>query len=1129
MFHRDEEKNSNNIDDRLKLLEEEYRASVEKKAIGVRSAETDTEIKSSAIKRDILEDQMVGNNDKETLALIFAIDPEKSEIDQQKEINALNIVSRGLFAKIQAENIPIDYFSNFENLKQIYANPELDENLTKKLNFCEKAALAKLIQISQTPSDLHNLYKQKWQKFLEAMEDNYKKSLAATAAIQQFTNPNSADAGSDEQKFANTKKSKDRRRKQRQQTEKGSEENEEGTTVNKYLKFAKSHPIITGAVLLAGAYGLYKLFSSDEKKPNSEKSSMFSGWFGKILGVSGILLGIHTAGALMPSLAGKFWDFIKGNIDESVSPEDTKNAKFLKKAIGKPIDDTTLKNLKDQKFNDFMGTWSQLKSYSFSGIASTIGIGDYAKDYNQQEDMQDYFKKNETRIKNLKLGKDATVADVIEALEQNKKTPSPQDQTQEKSSNTKVAMESENSSETIGGTAIAIGEGTTAEALIVDQDAIAEEGENIAGENTKRVLKELSEDPMSIVKQTNQSVEKLSTAVKEDGLTIATSGSTSMLWTGYKWIVLSSWEPLARTFVELATLDPAGAAKEYWEGTWKFILIGAGIGALKGGKHGRIVEALRYGKKGLFFPYTVAKLHVRGAQGATRLYKEGDFYVKRLISDADMTRRVLEEECRYYGNLAESYDKTLTSRFQNIMFDKERLTKLRNRYYKRFQESYSQLTGKKFQILKQNGKEVDLKDEAIDEMRKFLERSETAPIKAKTPEELLETLQSKPNINTYKATLEAEALILDPSNPLRKAKLDEAKAIGGYLNAKKLNTAGLSMENDINSLRILPSHTDKATKLEAIARELKSKETGIQARVTEEVNAIVKEAKRTNMALTHPDVTEKLKAIDSTYTIPLAKEKQALSERMLREFKALPKSAQTPHLRKAINASLNKSTLTKIVTSQTVKGRAKMMVLMASLMFVTDQVIHKDEPERELEEITKELGPNFGQLLADICPLLGTYSSFYAAFTGRELVTKSDVSSNWDRTSNVIWGCVSAAADAITVIGAIPSGGTSLAAKTLLNLGIRAKKGNKVAIKMIESWPKIAKIADRMGGWKNLLSKIGGFTKQEGKLVNGLRTIERAGMVAGTGMLVAGVSQSLYYGFVDSETELEIPPEISNA
>jgi hypothetical protein len=214
------------------------------------------------------------------------------------------------------------------------------------------------------------------------------------------------------------------------------------------------------------------------------------------------------------------------------------------------------------------------------------------------------------------------------------------------------------------------------------------------------------------------------------------------------------------------------------------------------------------------------------------------------------------------------------------------------------------------------------------------------------------------------------------------------------------------------------------------------------------------------------------------------------------------------------------------------KGRAKMMVLMSSLMFATDQLIHKNDVDRDFNQIMGELGPEFGQLLVDVLPFVGTASNYYSAFSGREIVTNRDVSGGWDRTSNVIWGTVGLAGDAVTVLGAVPSGGTSIAANALLRLTAIASKGGrmgKLAEKTIARWPKIIEIAERMGGWKNFTDKAFKFRESANgaKVLKGLKSIEKVGMVSGTLMLGTGLYTNLRYGFTDNETELEIPEDLN--
>ncbi|MEK7524141.1 MAG: hypothetical protein AAB588_03865 [Patescibacteria group bacterium] len=365
-----------------------------------------------------------------------------------------------------------------------------------------------------------------------------------------------------------------------------------------------------------------------------------------------------------------------------------------------------------------------------------------------------------------------------------------------------------------------------------------------------------------------------------------------------------------------------------------------------------------------------------------------------------------------------------------------------------------------------------------------------------------------------------EPLPLGQKEQLRKVKVRELIAISTCLDPKlagsfTINTGVLKSMDKIA----------KAEALESMARQIEATEKGVQARFNIAVEKIVAKAKSQKISLSHPSVTAKLEALDRTLMIPFARQKQTALAALFTEYEKLP-AVDRPASLKASVANAADSWTTRLARGA--KGRCKLMVLMTSLMFVTDQIIHRNDPERELEQIVAEFGPQFGQLLLDVMPFVGTYSNFHSAFSGKQLVdSERDVSGAWDRASNVLWGAVGLTGDALMILTAIPSGGTSFAANVMLRLAKAAKAGSKVAPQLIRMWPKIEKIAERMGGFYQFAKKLGKMMNKENlALVRGLRRVQMGAMAAGSVMLAGSVGR-MVYGFVDTDTELQIPQDIA--
>lgn len=424
--------------------------------------------------------------------------------------------------------------------------------------------------------------------------------------------------------------------------------------------------------------------------------------------------------------------------------------------------------------------------------------------------------------------------------------------------------------------------------------------------------------------------------------------------------------------------------------------------------------------------------------------------------------------------------------------------------------------------MKDAAEDIKLAKEEAAKSAKEVEGAKPIDMKSETFKNPDGTFKSIDEMNKDAGRLRKEIADLDDANPLKKAKTKELAAIEAFLDPNritnlKVDSADLGKLDDI----------ERAKRIESLAAELEAAEKGMQSRFNSEVANIIKEAKAAGVDLGDPTIVEKLEKLDQRITIPLGKNKQELYAALMKEYKQLKPSAKTPALVAQLRHTMegaDGSLMTRFVKGA--KGRAKMMVLMGALIFATDQIIHRNDPDRELQQIVKDLGPELGQLLLDISPGFGTVSNYYSAFSGREYISKRDVSGTWDRVSNAIWGTVGLAGDTLAILSAVPSGSGSLAADVEIRL-MKAAKTSGTARKLLKVWPKVARIAERMGGWKNFATKTAEYIKMDpGKLAKGLRGIEKIGMVAGTAMVIGGAAYHLRYAFVDNKTEIDIPSEI---
>ncbi|MCC7197040.1 hypothetical protein IT413_02470 [Candidatus Peregrinibacteria bacterium] len=386
---------------------------------------------------------------------------------------------------------------------------------------------------------------------------------------------------------------------------------------------------------------------------------------------------------------------------------------------------------------------------------------------------------------------------------------------------------------------------------------------------------------------------------------------------------------------------------------------------------------------------------------------------------------------------------------------------------------------------------------------------------------------------SFKATAELEkdaeriakeVAALDPSDVNRIAKEKELMALEVYLGKRKLSAVKVNA-SEIGKLE----GAEKANRIHTLAQEMEATEKGLQAKFNAEVEAIVKEAKAKNIALDSEEVMGKLEKLDKEITIPHAQAKQKNLQELLKAYEELPSHLKTPTLNAQLRHTIegvDGTLMTRVVKG--VKGRCKMMALMAVGVFALDQYMHRNDAERDLYKIMTDLGPELGQLVLDVAPVTGTFSNYYSAISGKEIITKRDVSGTWDRVSNALWGTVGLVGDAVTVIEAVPSGGTSVWGNMRLRLlKIAASEGKMAnsAKKLIKYLPKLEKIAERMGGMTKMIDKIHDFLKDD-RILKNMKRFEKAGLVVGTAMVVGGLTYNLRYAFVDKDTEIKIPPEL---
>jgi len=1144
-------------DSSLEILQQEFEQETaskesEKKRKRILREEDTTE-RTSDIKRDVLERDVLGQ-DAETAKEILSIDESKEYKEQKEAVRMLNLACATIVAKAIKMGVdPKERAKEFKDILALKKHPSIRAAFEKKLTQTEKVALNKLLDIANSPgTPLYEYYSKNWNGLLDNFSKSYAHAEAATEAFEGFGKPAVIAGGTAiaaGKLSAKPKKSADSTTKKSKKEEPAEDPSTWEKTKGTVTTFVKNHPYLSVGIALLGAIGIYKVFKKvksavtddDEEAPTEKKEK--TGFWGKLFG-AGILtaVGLFIAGAIAgPEKVKEWWEKIKGAVPGAVSEADKSQAKILSEKIGQGVSPETVKAIGDSSYMDYVSITREYKDKLKDQVPF---CGRSEKQIAEEKLIRKYLEDKKTEISKLGLPVSATIMQVLEALH--------------KADTTKPGEEKPKEGQEKKDNPPGVTEAADTEDGVVAGDKESADKIKLELKNHPAVLGFIDKYKDNITEgalSPGVMASDLMEACKKDGVLTCVSGATVLLWNGAKWVAMFSWKPLAQAVIDVGQLHFGDAVTNYSSAALPLILIGAGLGAAKGlfSSKSILVESLKGAGRGFIFPIELAKIQVRAGKAVYRYGKEAEFKIQRWTSAAEAVPEILENETKFYGEMASKFDKELQQRGSYGFAEKarqklkspfrihsnENLEKLRNTYYEKFEKSYEKLTGKKINLFKIEGGVKKPRDEGVEEMRKFLEeRSAGGKGSAHTPEGVAQAFKEheailknpdgtfKPHteLEAKKTALKTEIDALLDTDPLKRTKIQEMNAIEAYLNPTK--AAAIIDGPGLSKL----SETERAAKIESAAAELESAERSVQARVTKEVQAIKAEAAAKGLKLTDPEIMGKLEKVDKDVLIPFAKQKQASVKTLLEQYESLPTKMRTTGVKRQLTRVLEgteSSLSTKL--SKGVKGRAKMMVLMASLMFATDQIIHRNDTDRDFSQMMAELGPDFGQLLVDVLPFVGTFSNYYSAFSGREIVTKKDVSGTWDRTSNVIWGTVGLAGDALTVLSAIPSGGSSIGANAVLRLTKAAKGGSGVAAKTLKMWPKIERIAERMGGWRKFADKVSKFNtieKRGSKVIKGLRTVQTVGMVAGTGMLATGLYVNLRYAFVDNDTEIDIPKDL---
>lgn len=909
--------------------------------------------------------------------------------------------------------------------------------------------------------------------------------------------------------------------------------------------------LVGAGIAVAGLFGLGRLLGMDGIKDFFKKHFDWN------------VDNSHLAKALTLIAEGKFmeagetlWEGTDDNAELH-----TKLAEYMTKDMQSkvPVTGKTLFEIRDEGFDAFINGFGQtqddlsLWARQYGGdFVSYIGF-DTKKKNEEQIVVRKFLEKHETHVREIfkKNGKevddDTTVEDVLLALDTDIRGVPEQQESAEPRSIDEII-------ETEPGKAGLGVDGTTAVAIreaMKDKKQMQKFFEKYEGQYFKAVT------------SPREFFNDLFTACNKDGIGVVLAEGSIFLIHKDKELLFASGEILYDTAVALA-LTPTDennwgdVVGTYLKGSMTFIAIGAAAGGFKGGLKGLAEKnfwgglvggGLKGGFKGVLFPVEIQRLHVSAGQYVYRTAKGAAFEVKKskLFSTPEVALQVTEAQARFHAEIAARYDDLITRSGKDVpllkrnwygWYTRDRAEVLRQKHLKRFQLSYNELVEKLNPDRVKSGlaplarvTDPMLHGESrMVPVIDFLNHGSHLLPTAR-PIEVAGTLFKSPDgtarkLDDIKADadrLRKEVAGLPADDVNRAAKAKELLALDAYLRPTQ-NSAKLEIQAaDFGGL----DESGRAAKVMEAASSMEAVEKGVQARFNAEVEKIVAEAKLNKIPLTDPAITARLENLDHSIVLPFAKKKQGALKTLVAEYGRVPNKLKTPLLRSQMRLAIEGASgtlMTRVIKGA--KGRAKMMVLMGALMFATNEMIRQGEVDREFSDIIRELGPEAGQLLIDVLPFIGTYSSFYSAFTGEELVTPRDVSGTWDRVSNVIWGSVGLAGDVVTVLSAIPTGGGSLGVNVILRLTKMAKSGSRTAPIVLRMWPRIARVAERMGGWlafgKKAKDAIGGKIP----LMAGLRKIEAVGTVAGTALMVGGVAYHMRYAFMNDETEIELPADL---
>lgn len=291
-------------------------------------------------------------------------------------------------------------------------------------------------------------------------------------------------------------------------------------------------------------------------------------------------------------------------------------------------------------------------------------------------------------------------------------------------------------------------------------------------------------------------------------------------------------------------------------------------------------------------------------------------------------------------------------------------------------------------------------------------------------------------------------------------------------------------------------------------------------------NALKSQAERA-ASMTDTDPFKKnLEKILQNYSERAANIRELHAQSLVGEFKKLPVRQQTAPLAEKINAHIL-SDSDKLLTRTFLNGKGQAKMYMAT--FVAGLAITKGaeiaaDPEHDMAEALESIASwDTLQLAVDLFPFgVGFTSSLSSVFTGKKSLSfvpgAKFESDEADRLTSLGWGIISIAG----LAAYIPGPGTAISSTVLVARLTALAKTSKVAAKLLEVFPKIIKVAERIG-WDKTVPKVLSI------LSNYKGAIGKTATVGSIGMMGLGVKDFVVALGQPRDIELAVPYEKVNA